>query len=95
MEKSTEQFGSIQNHLKNALFLKQQLKFEETRRKQVEWKVEVMQWVNFLFFSPNFCLLLYAISKGIVRKERKCNKLVYLIPSFPFAQQLKARELII
>jgi len=36
MEKSTEQFGSIQNHLKNALFLKQQLKLEEARQKQVK-----------------------------------------------------------
>ncbi|ODM94770.1 Protein MEF2BNB [Orchesella cincta] len=33
MSKSQEQFSSIQNHLKNALFLKQQLKYEENRRK--------------------------------------------------------------
>lgn len=34
IEKSVEQFNSIQDHLKNALFLKQQLRFEQMRRKQ-------------------------------------------------------------
>lgn len=36
MEKSQAQFSSIQNYLKNALFLKQQLKFEEGRKKQLQ-----------------------------------------------------------
>lgn len=46
MVKSNEQFSSIQNHLKNALFLKQQLKYEENRRKSAvkatrkKWKTQ-------------------------------------------------------
>jgi len=33
IQKSEERFVSIQNYLKNALFLKQQLKYEEGRKK--------------------------------------------------------------
>jgi len=36
MEKSKDHFESIQDNLKNALFYKQQLKYDETRRKGLE-----------------------------------------------------------
>lgn len=36
MDKAEESFKSIQDHLKNAIFLKQQLKYEESRRKKTD-----------------------------------------------------------
>lgn len=36
MDKAEESFKSIQDHLKNAIFLKQQLKYEESRRKKAD-----------------------------------------------------------
>jgi len=38
IEKSQERFVSVQNHLKNALFLRQQLRYEDNRRKQQKQK---------------------------------------------------------
>ncbi|CAG7826414.1 unnamed protein product [Allacma fusca] len=38
IDKSKDNFESIQNHLRNALFFKQQIKFEENRRKANEKK---------------------------------------------------------
>lgn len=34
MESADESFKNIQDHLKNAIFLKQQLKYEESRKKK-------------------------------------------------------------
>lgn len=36
MDKAEDSFKSIQDHLKNAIFLKQQLKYEESRRKKAD-----------------------------------------------------------
>lgn len=36
MNKAQETFKNIQDHLKNAIFLKQQLKYEESRKKKTE-----------------------------------------------------------
>jgi hypothetical protein len=38
IDKSKDNFESIQNHLREALFFKQQIKFEESRRKASEKK---------------------------------------------------------